>query len=93
MRQINLKGGCIRGIQCAVPKNIISNEYFKEKFSDDEILKSSKMTGVKERRWVNGSTCTSDLCEAASVRLLDELGWDKRMTVRTENSSAGAAKS
>jgi 3-oxoacyl-[acyl-carrier-protein] synthase-3 len=66
----------ITGIVSAVPKRLIGNDDFRYLFSDEELQKMKKMTGIETRRYVEEDTCTSDLCEAAALRLLDLLGWD-----------------
>lgn len=76
MKQLSLKNARIRGIQCAVPRNIISNEYFISNFAKEDIEKTTAMTGVKSRRFANNKTCTSDLCVAAAKKLMVDLNWE-----------------
>jgi len=65
----------IKGIVCAVPKNIVKNDDFEKYFPKEDINKITEMTGVKERRITNSDTCTSDLCTAAAAKLIEELDW------------------
>jgi 3-oxoacyl-[acyl-carrier-protein] synthase III len=46
-------------------------------FSAEEVSKVSASTGVMRRHIVSEGVCTSDLCEAATERLLAEIGWSK----------------
>lgn len=76
MKQKALKNVLIRGIQCAVPRKIVKNDYFTSFFSNEEIEKSSSMTGVKSRRFADKNICTSDLCVSAARKVMYDLGWD-----------------
>ena len=76
MKQKSLGNTRIRGIQCAVPRERISNDYFRAFFKVEEIDKTAGMTGVKSRRFVDDQTCTSDLCVAAARKLLSDLSWE-----------------
>jgi len=66
----------LAGIAAAVPKNIVSNDYFEAFFESTDIESVSKMSGVKTRRWVDENTTTGDLCYQSALKLLRELGWD-----------------
>lgn len=76
MNQVGLKKTRIRGIQCTVPKQVIPNEFFLNKFPQEEIEKAVALTGVVERRFVDQNTCTSDLCITAAEKLMYDLEWD-----------------
>jgi 3-oxoacyl-[acyl-carrier-protein] synthase-3 len=65
----------IRGVVSAVPKNVVTNQYFEQYFSAEEIAKTTKMGGVLERRWADPQVTTSDLCKDASIQLMKEVGW------------------
>lgn len=66
----------IAGVVSCVPSQRIGNDHFAERFGD-KVGEVTKMTGVQTRYWVEEGTTTSDLCEAAANRLLQDLDWDK----------------
>lgn len=66
----------IAGQVCAVPRRVVSNEFFEGTFARREIDDVVKMIGVHERRWVEPGQTTSDLCLLAARDLIAELGWD-----------------
>lgn len=60
----------IECISSAVPENTIDNFSFgKNLFSDEELDKLVKTTGVRKRRIAPGNICTSDLCIEAAERI------------------------
>lgn len=63
----------IAGFSAGVPKQIVPNEQVESK--DYEASDFIATTGVKERRL--GDFTTSDLCYAATERLLSDLGWNR----------------
>ncbi len=65
----------LAGVVCAVPSQVVTNEYFEKEFSKSDIADIVKMIGVKERRWVNPGQTTSDLCLLAARTLISDLGW------------------
>ncbi len=67
----------IAGISAAVPSNVINNYNYDEYFSKEEIKEIVDKIGVKERRFVNGDTCSSDLCYAAAEDLINGMGIDR----------------
>jgi 3-oxoacyl-[acyl-carrier-protein] synthase-3 len=71
------RGVSIAGVVTAVPKNVVTNDDFRTRFSAEDIANVAKMIGVTERRRVPVGQTTSDLCEVAARRLLDSLGWNK----------------
>lgn len=76
MKQNALKNVRILGIQCAVPRNVICNEFFTTTFSRMDVEKTTEMTGVKSRHFVDQNTCTSDLCIIAAKKLMSDLSWE-----------------
>lgn len=62
------------GIAASVPKKQLSNRDY-ELLSDKEQEFFIKSVGVETRRSADAGTTTSDLCEPATLKLLDELGW------------------
>lgn len=69
----------IGGVVACVPPLRVQNDAYVQKFGQgaEQVI---KMTGVKERRVVEGAVTTSDLCEAAASALLQALG-DDRSTI------------
>lgn len=68
----NLK---ISGIAVGVPKNVVKSEDLKLS-SDYDAAAFIETTGIRERRYSNDFT-TSDLCFAATERLIADLGWER----------------
>jgi 3-oxoacyl-[acyl-carrier-protein] synthase-3 len=65
----------IQGISTAVPPTVESNEIYGAVLGKRRVSKQIALTGV-ERRHISSSTQrASDLCYAASVRLLEHLKW------------------
>lgn len=79
MAFLEFKNVRIAGIAAGVPKNIADNLHPTEddaistEYAPEDFVKT---TGVKERR-VSYELTTSDLCYAASERLIADLAWDK----------------
>jgi 3-oxoacyl-[acyl-carrier-protein] synthase-3 len=61
----------ISGIACAVPKNIVKTDSFKDQFGDTEVDKFKLMTGIHETRRTSKHQTASDLCYAAAEKLLN----------------------
>jgi 3-oxoacyl-[acyl-carrier-protein] synthase-3 len=68
MAYLTINNISIEGISAAVPKDI--KQYNNEKFIST--------TGINERRIVENNTCSSDLCEAAANKLIQDLNVDKK---------------
>lgn len=66
----------IAGISAAVPKEVESNYDYNwiSKKARAELIKT---TGVEFRHVSHKGKTTSDLCEPAAEKLIEELGWDK----------------
>lgn len=65
----------IAGFSAGVPKNVVKTVSTTDKYDDESYIES---VGVREKRFSNDFTA-SDLCEAAAVRLLSDLGWDENI--------------
>lgn len=64
----------VAGVACAVPKNEVKTESYKQVFGDEEVDKFMEMTGVKaSRRTLEHQTC-SDLGFRAAQELLAHKG-------------------
>lgn len=66
----------IAGISACVPDKIVRNEdmHWLDFETRQQLIKG---IGVSERRIADKDTTASDLCEAAAVKLINSLGWDK----------------
>jgi 3-oxoacyl-[acyl-carrier-protein] synthase III len=64
----------ISGITAAVPKRIIKNLEYDLYFKREDIIDIVDKIGVKERRFADEKTCSSDLCYAAAEQLLSGMG-------------------
>ena len=76
MAIISFQNVKITGISACVPKNISENKN-SSVFENSSVADFISATGIERRRVADNETCTSDLCYASAVRLIDELGWDK----------------
>lgn len=63
----------ITGMVAAVPRNIIQNYEYDLWFKKDDIKEIIDKIGVKERRFADEKTCSSDLCYAAAEKLITEM--------------------
>lgn len=63
----------ISGLAGAVPRHVINNYDYDLYFKKDDIKEIVGKIGVKERRFADKNTCSSDLCYAAAERLLDDM--------------------
>jgi 3-oxoacyl-[acyl-carrier-protein] synthase-3 len=74
MAKSEVGGVRIAGIASAVPTQVLGLESLT--FIDPEAaVKIAENVGVKTRRIAHPTVCTSDLCYAAAVRLMQELDW------------------
>lgn len=68
----------ISGLIAAVPGKIINNYEYDLYFSKEEIRGVVDKIGVKERRFADENTCSSDLCFAAADKLITEMNIDRQ---------------
>ena len=61
----------IAGMAAAVPKQVINNYDHDLYFKKEDIKGIIEKIGVKERRFADENTCSSDLCFAAAERLIN----------------------
>ncbi len=66
----------IKGVAACVPGNKVKTEDF-DIFTAEEAEVFNKTVGIRERRIASADVCASDMCQRASEKLLDELGWEK----------------
>lgn len=63
----------ISGLMASVPSQVIHNYDYDLYFKKEDIKEIVDKIGVKERRFANENTCSSDLCYAAAERLISEM--------------------
>lgn len=74
---LNFKNVGIAGISGAVPGNIIDNYNHDLHFKKEDVKEVVDKIGVKQRRFADENTCSSDLCYAAANQLLNEMNIDR----------------
>ncbi|MDD2228154.1 MAG: ketoacyl-ACP synthase III [Candidatus Cloacimonetes bacterium] len=62
----------IKALSAAVPRRIIDNLKYTDFFSEAEAIAIVEKTGVYQRRFVDDDTCSSDLCFAATEKLIED---------------------
>lgn len=71
MAIVRFKGVGISALAAAVPSNVIDNyRYDLDIWPEDEVRQVVDKVGVKQRRFADEKTCSSDLCYAAAERLI-----------------------
>jgi len=60
-----------------VPQKIINNYEHDPYFNKDDIQEVIDKIGVRERRFADDNTCSSDLCFAAAEKLINEMNIDR----------------
>ena len=74
MAIIQFQNTGISALSAAVPKNIIDNYKYTEHFPAEDVKEVVDKIGVKERRFTDSLTCSSDLCLAAANKLIEDNG-------------------
>ncbi len=69
MSLISFNNVGISGLAAAVPSGVIHNYQHDEWFKKEDVKEVVDKIGVKERRFVDDKTCSSDLCYAAAEDL------------------------
>lgn len=77
MAIFQLPGTRISGIASAVPRNGFDNRDW-DAITEKERDLFIKTVGVERRRVAPKGMTTSDLCESAAIKLLEELNWDPK---------------
>jgi 3-oxoacyl-[acyl-carrier-protein] synthase III len=67
----------ITGMAAAVPKTIIDNYSHDKFFPKEDIKDIIEKIGVKQRRFADENTCSSDLCFAAAEKLIADMKIDR----------------
>lgn len=73
MGLLSFKNVGITGMAAAVPKHVINNYEHDNWFKKEDIKEIVDKIGVKERRFADENTCSSDLCYAAAEKLISEM--------------------
>ena len=68
----------ITGMAAAVPKNVINNYEYDLYFKKEDIKDIIDKIGVKERRFADENTCSSDLCFFAAEKLISGMKVDRQ---------------
>lgn len=63
----------LAGIGAYVPSKVVDNSLFMQHFDDIDEKYIEKVTGIRERRWVDDET-TSDMAYAAAIEALENSG-------------------
>lgn len=77
MAYLAYKNVGIQGIAAAVPSRIINNYEYTDHFKPEEVKAVVDKIGVKQRRFADANTCSSDLCFAAAERLIADMAIDR----------------
>ena len=72
MATIHINNIRIAGIAAGVPKDIVKTVSTTDKYDNEAYIES---VGVREKRFSNEFT-SSDLCEVAAKRLMQDLSWE-----------------
>jgi 3-oxoacyl-[acyl-carrier-protein] synthase-3 len=68
----------ISGMAAAVPSTIINNYEYTQYFPTEVVKEIVDKVGIKERRFADPSTCSSDLCFAAAEKLIADKQIDRQ---------------
>lgn len=77
MAYLEFKNIGIAGMAASVPHNIIDNYKYTTYFPVEDVKEIVDKIGVKERRFADANTCSSDLCFAAAEKLFADMNIDK----------------
>ncbi len=64
----------ITALAGCVPKQVIDNYHYTQYFPEEDVRKVVDKIGIYERRFADAATCSSDLCQAAAERLIEDNG-------------------
>lgn len=70
MALLKIPGAAVRGIAACVPETHVDNTTFTDYFSEKEIKKIIRATGIRERRFAREHECGSDFAGRAAEALL-----------------------
>ena len=78
MALLQFRNTGVTGLAAAVPKTVVHNYEYTQYFSAKQVKEVVDKVGIKERRFADAKTCSSDLCFAAAEKLIHEMEIDKR---------------
>ena len=73
MGLLSFKNVGISGMAAAIPSHVINNYEYDLYFKKEDIREIIEKIGVKERRFADEKTCSSDLCFAAAEKLIFDM--------------------
>ena len=79
MAIITFKNTGISAVSACVPKTVVNNKSLIDILSEEEIVKTIDVIGIKERRFADKEACSSDLCFKAAEQLLTDNPIDRNM--------------
>lgn len=77
MGLLSLQNAGISGMAAALPHQIIENYNYDDYFSKEDISGIIEKIGVRERRFADEKTCSSDLCFAAAEKLFADMNIER----------------
>jgi 3-oxoacyl-[acyl-carrier-protein] synthase-3 len=66
----------IKGMATVLPENIVNNLEYSDVFGEAEVRKQIKVTGISERRCLQGEQTATDLSIIAAKKVLAHAKWD-----------------
>lgn len=72
MATIKYHGVGIKAVAACVPQKIMSNEDLEYLIPREDIEKTIKNVGIREKRYADPDTCASDLCQKAAEKLFED---------------------
>jgi len=78
MALLQFRNTGVTGLAAAVPKTVVNNYEYTHYFPAEQVKEVVDKVGIKERRFADDKTCSSDLCFAAAEKLIREMKIDKR---------------
>ena len=70
MALLEYYGVGISALSAAIPRTVINNYEYTQYFPKEQVKDVVDKIGVFERRFVDETTCSSDLCYAAAEKLI-----------------------
>lgn len=70
MALLEYNGVGISALSAAIPRTVINNYEYTQYFPEEQVKDVVDKIGVFERRFVDETTCSSDLCYAAAEKLI-----------------------
>lgn len=74
-QMVSLHNSRIAGVVTCCPKKIIDSDFFYDRFSEEEVANTQKISGVVNRFWIADGKSSLDLSLEAARRLIAGLNW------------------